>query len=160
VARHYAGKVNTDPLRRGLDRRGGSLSSAGDTDMSLCSCEIGLAVGMFPDLRLTHLIPKERLAVDYLIKLAKGLSQSNHLLRYIWEGTLPTDPALAPPPCRADRLYNAYKRWRMRGAPVTFSQRINEARNEGLLAALQALQSPEASLGGLMEEMSRLPNVK
>ncbi len=53
------------------DRKGDSLSSAGDCDMTLSALDAGWSVAYWPDLKLTHLIPAERLSVDYLAKVAR-----------------------------------------------------------------------------------------
>ncbi len=64
-----------------LDRRGTSLMSGGDNDMAACACDIGLGVGLFPELELTHLIPENRTTLDYLAKLADGIHYSAIYLR-------------------------------------------------------------------------------
>jgi glycosyltransferase involved in cell wall biosynthesis len=89
VARWYAEQASLNPLRKMLDRCGNSLMSCGDTDLALCACELRLAVGLFPTLRLTHLIPSGRLDKDYLIRLAERMSYSYALLNYIWTDQLP-----------------------------------------------------------------------
>ena len=64
-----------------LDRRGSSLMSGGDNDLAACACDIGLGVGLFPELELTHLIPENRTTADYLTKLAEGIHYSAIYLR-------------------------------------------------------------------------------
>ena len=71
------------------DRSGGALSGGGDVEISYVSCTLGLGVGIFPNLKLTHLIPKERVSEDYLVKLAEGLAGSAALLEYKWENVFP-----------------------------------------------------------------------
>jgi glycosyltransferase involved in cell wall biosynthesis len=63
-----------------FDRSGTSLMSGGDNDLAACACDIGLGVGLIASLRLTHLIPPERLTVDYLARLAEGIHYSSALL--------------------------------------------------------------------------------
>ncbi len=63
-----------------FDRVGGSLVSGGDNDLAGCSCRLGLGVGLVATLRLTHLIPPERLTLDYLSRLAEGIQFSGTLL--------------------------------------------------------------------------------
>ncbi len=58
------------------DRRGASLSSGGDNDIVLGVLKAGWAVAYFPNLVLTHLIPPERLTVEYLARLNRGIQQS------------------------------------------------------------------------------------
>lgn len=69
VVEHYLQVIANDPLRKGLDPVGDKLSRSGDTDMMLCAYDVGLAKGYFPALRLTHLIPPERLTETYLARL-------------------------------------------------------------------------------------------
>ncbi len=64
-----------------LDRNGTSLLSGGDNDLAACACDIGLGVGVFGALRLTHLIPANRLDESYLIALAENIALSSVILR-------------------------------------------------------------------------------
>ncbi len=59
-----------------LDRQGTSLMSAGDNDLSACACDIGLGVGLFHRLELTHLISQGRTTEEYLTRLADGIYYS------------------------------------------------------------------------------------
>lgn len=56
-----------------LDRTGSSLLSGGDNDLAACACDLGLGVGLVAALKLTHLIPPERLTLDYLARLTEGI---------------------------------------------------------------------------------------
>jgi hypothetical protein len=58
------------------DRKGKSLSSGGDNDICLTVLEHGWRVGYFPELKLTHLIPKERMTVDYQCRMARDAMRS------------------------------------------------------------------------------------
>lgn len=58
------------------DRRGDALTSGGDNDIILTLLRAGWAVGYFPELVLTHLIPAARLNRDYLARLNRGIAQS------------------------------------------------------------------------------------
>jgi glycosyltransferase involved in cell wall biosynthesis len=74
------------------DRRGASLVGGGDTEISFVSCSHGLGIGIFPELKLTHLIPKHRLSEDYMIRLGEGSVMSNLLLDYKWLNITPRTP--------------------------------------------------------------------
>jgi glycosyltransferase involved in cell wall biosynthesis len=63
-----------------FDRTGNSLLSGGDNDLAGCACSVGLGVGLMPTLRLRHLIPPDRLTMDYLQRLAFGIHYSSVLL--------------------------------------------------------------------------------
>ena len=141
VALHYLSKVKDGPLRKSLDRRGSSLISAGDSDMAMCACEMGLAVGRFPELQLLHLIPSGRLQPDYLLRLAESQSASYHVLRHLWEGILPEPEASPAVPCLSERLFNAYRNWRSPRREPTFAERIAERKLAGRAVALEFIRS-------------------
>lgn len=71
------------------DRLGASLLSGGDTEISFVSCSRGLGVGIFPELKLTHLIPRHRVSDDYIARFAEAVCISNSLLRYKWQHVIP-----------------------------------------------------------------------
>jgi hypothetical protein len=66
---------------RKLDRAGKSLVSGGDNDLAACAIDVGLACGVMSSLRLTHIIPSERLTEDYLLRLIEGVAYSSVILR-------------------------------------------------------------------------------
>lgn len=63
-----------------MDRAGDSLVSGGDSDLAICACDIGLGMGLFTSMKLTHLIPAGRLTEDYLARLLEGLAYSSVVL--------------------------------------------------------------------------------
>jgi hypothetical protein len=74
------------------DRQGTALSGGGDTEISFVCCSHGLGVGVFPELKLTHLIPQHRVSEDYIIRFAEATSLSNMLLHYKWGHVIPQSP--------------------------------------------------------------------
>jgi glycosyltransferase involved in cell wall biosynthesis len=75
-------RVHDSGLRpKMLDRAGTSLVSGGDNDLSACALDIGLGWGVIASLRLTHLIPKERLSEEYLLRLVEAVAYSSLILR-------------------------------------------------------------------------------
>jgi glycosyltransferase involved in cell wall biosynthesis len=80
VAQLYALELESTPHRRILGRNGAGLMSGEDIDMVLFSRKLGLGFGRFPELRLSHLIPAQRLSEDYLVELVRGTSRSNVLV--------------------------------------------------------------------------------
>ena len=58
------------------DRRGRELTSGGDNDIVFTLAGHGWAVGYFPELVLTHLIPAARTQRDYLARLNRGIAKS------------------------------------------------------------------------------------
>ena len=59
-----------------LDRTGDSLISGGDNDLAACACDLGMGMGLTPDLKLEHLIPPQRLTADYIERLVEGIEFS------------------------------------------------------------------------------------
>lgn len=80
AARHYLDLHDGGLRRIQFDRAGKSLLSGGDNDLAACACDIGLGVGLIAALKLTHLIPQERLTVDYHVRLADGINYSSAML--------------------------------------------------------------------------------
>ncbi len=81
VADHYARLHREGKRSFALDRNGSSLLSGGDNDLAACACDIGLGVGIFGALKLTHLIPANRLREPYLVSLAENIALSTVILR-------------------------------------------------------------------------------
>jgi glycosyltransferase involved in cell wall biosynthesis len=80
VGRAYVAKAETDALCTKLDRIGKGFGAAGDHDICHTAQDMGLAIGRFPSLRMTHIIPINRTQPDYFLKLARGNSRSALLL--------------------------------------------------------------------------------
>ena len=73
-------------------RTGRSLLSGEDHEIVQVACNLGYGMGLFPELRVTHLIPKERISENYLIRLCENCELSNFLLAYKWQRALPMNP--------------------------------------------------------------------
>ncbi len=63
-----------------LNRSGNSLISGGDNDLAGCGCDLGLGVGLVAALKLTLLIPPQRLTESYLRRLIEGIEFSSAVL--------------------------------------------------------------------------------
>lgn len=74
-------EANTDALN--LDRNGKNLMGGGDVLFSFIAVKMGLAKGLFPDLRLRHLISAPRVDKCYLLRLAYSNGKSEALLEKI-----------------------------------------------------------------------------
>ena len=83
VALYYKDNVNKSKLRMALDRKGNSLASCGDMDMAMTAIDLGFAVARCPELKLTHIIAKNRLTINYMARLVKSDACSNVLLRHL-----------------------------------------------------------------------------
>jgi GT2 family glycosyltransferase len=86
-------------------RKGKSLSSYEDVEISYVARRRGFGTGVFPELKLVHLIPKERLSTDYLLNLCQDSHTSYLLLTYKWSGDVPNDPF------RPRALLSVLKNW-------------------------------------------------
>jgi glycosyltransferase involved in cell wall biosynthesis len=74
------------------DRKGKSLLSYGDIEISYVARQSGFGTGVFPELTLIHLIPKERVSTDYLLNIYQASVTSYHLMTYKWSGSVPQSP--------------------------------------------------------------------
>jgi glycosyltransferase involved in cell wall biosynthesis len=74
------------------DRTGTALLSGGDTDIAFFACSTGHGMGVFPSLRVLHLIPARRLDDDYMAQIAHGITTSSMLLAFKWGGVIPESP--------------------------------------------------------------------
>lgn len=91
VAAAYLAQIEANPLRGRLDLCGERRLSGGDTDISYTGCALGLAKGVFPELRLDHLIPAGRCTAAYLEKTAADRGYSEVLHEFILTGRLPVE---------------------------------------------------------------------
>jgi GT2 family glycosyltransferase len=94
------------------DRKGDSLASGGDNDICLTVIEEGWQVGYLPELKLTHLIPKGRMTLDYHKRMARD-SMKSFILMLDQHGIRPW-PAMAKwtLPLRVASDWRRVKPWR------------------------------------------------
>jgi glycosyltransferase involved in cell wall biosynthesis len=83
VAEAYLQNCAAEPLRKMLDRSGTSLASYGDFDMAFTACDVGLGIGRFKMLKITHLIPQKRMTNIYLSKINHDSSYSDVIFRHL-----------------------------------------------------------------------------
>lgn len=83
IAQHYLHLHESGKRAFQFDRAGNSLLSGGDNDLATCACDLGLGVGLISSLKLTHLIPPDRLTGDYLTRLAEGIYFSAVILAHL-----------------------------------------------------------------------------
>lgn len=72
-----------------LDRRGGQLTSHGDDLFSWAAADLGQGFGIFPELRITHLISAGRLTRPYFLRLIEGSAFSHWILNYLLDDSQP-----------------------------------------------------------------------
>lgn len=73
-------------------RVGKQLLSGEDTEICFVSCRLGLGMGLFPTLKVVHLIPVRRIEEGYLVSIAEGIHTSILLLSFKWRGVRPPSP--------------------------------------------------------------------
>jgi len=88
VAEAYAALVEKEPRRRQLDLQGQDLVYGGDTDIAYTGCKHGWGMGVFADLRVTHLTPKGRCTDEYVLRRYEGQAFSNVLHHWVETGGL------------------------------------------------------------------------
>lgn len=131
VAEAYRQTVSSDPNRARLDRTGSNLHSFGDIDIAFTAVDIGLGMGLFTALKVTHLIPPERLSEEYFIELLEKGSYSRAILDS-FRGRF-----FSPPPrSLLTRIHEWGHRLRMDGR----SRRLELAGRRGLETAHKVLQ--------------------
>jgi GT2 family glycosyltransferase len=89
VADEYLRQTADNPARLGLDPVGDQPGYGGDTDLAYTAFALGLGSGVFPELKITHLIPKRRCTVDYLLRNLEAHVYSHHMQHYARNGALP-----------------------------------------------------------------------
>jgi hypothetical protein len=89
VAIAYAKKVENEPRRRQLDLQGEQMVYGGDTDIAYTGLEMGLGMGVFTSLKITHLTPKSRCTEEYLLRNYEAHAYSEVLHHWVEHGTIP-----------------------------------------------------------------------
>jgi glycosyltransferase involved in cell wall biosynthesis len=89
VAELYSKLVGSLDSEIPLDRVGGELYCGGDDMFSTVAAWIGQGFGIFPQLRVTHLIPPERLTQSYFLKLINDHAYSTFVRHYLCNGVQP-----------------------------------------------------------------------
>lgn len=82
IAIKYALNTKNSPVKQLLGRSGNNTISGEDGDIAYTSIDIGYGCGRFKALSLVHIIPKQRLNEDYLIKLHEGIVASKIILDF------------------------------------------------------------------------------
>jgi len=73
-------------------RQGDFLVGGEDKEISFVCCSHGLGIGIFPELKLIHLIPHHRATEDYVVRFVEGTCLSDFLLDYKWRHIIPQSP--------------------------------------------------------------------
>lgn len=126
VAEVHARTLAEDPLRGLFGRSGGGLLGGEDYDLALTSRDLGLGTGLFSRLKLTHIIPRQRVQEEYLLRIVEALTHSGLLLDFV-RGKTPFVPS------RSERLLRFYQRLFISER----ARRFEQARLRGFNAALR-----------------------
>ena len=89
VATRYGELLGQLKMRAILDRRGQRLFSGGDDLFSWAAVGAGLGFGIFPQLRVTHLIASTRLTRGYFLRLIHDPAYSNGVMHCLLTGAKP-----------------------------------------------------------------------
>ncbi len=81
VGAAYLERCRRNQKAASFDRKGKDLTGYGDIDLGHCAIDLGLGTGKSTRLRLTHLIPANRLTFDYFLRHAEGDAASMMLFR-------------------------------------------------------------------------------
>jgi glycosyltransferase involved in cell wall biosynthesis len=122
VGKQYAQRVASSKVSAALGRSGALPRGANDLDLALTSFDLGLGVGVFANLSLTHLLPAQRLTPDNILKTIETGTASNHVLLKARGTDLKQDGGWV------DRLVTLYKE--MRGSP--FQRKVAAARRRAV----------------------------
>jgi len=109
---------------RMLSRTGKRLLSGEDTELCFVVCGLGLGMGLFPDLKLTHLIPSNRLTDDYILRISNGLTATHLILTYKWSGIRPRSAYSPIEIARCIKQMMSFDRFQRRLAWADYRARI------------------------------------
>ncbi len=90
VAQAYVQLVERLDSHGLLDRRGPRLYGNGDVAFSWAASLLGKGFGVFPDLRVIHLIRAERVTQQYLLRIAFEGTFSNAVSDFLFLGVAPS----------------------------------------------------------------------
>lgn len=72
--------------------KGASLEGHEDYEICFLACSGSRGMGVFPELKITHLIPENRVTASYMTQLVESRTYSHLVLLYKWKGSLPRTP--------------------------------------------------------------------
>ncbi len=107
VADAYLAQTAANPRRLQLDPMGDQPGYGGDTDLSYTGCSIGLGMGVFPQLKITHLIPARRCSLEYLLRNLEAHEMSHYVQHHARTGAWPGEGSVRERVRRALRWLQA-----------------------------------------------------
>lgn len=141
LAEHYFALNTAHPLRLLLGAKGNSLLRGEDTDLALATYDCGLRTGRFQALQLIHLIPKERVTLEYLERLLEGIRAGVLLIDHLHGRSVPPEPGV---------LRRLRQHWQMKRLPERESRFFaaelrGEQRARKLIASAPVASNGKAS---------------
>ena len=91
VWERYLARVAGDRRHLILGLRGSERISGQDTDIALCTFDLGLGAARFRDLVLTHIMPASRLAEPALLRLVESISFGTVIVESLRGGMAPAE---------------------------------------------------------------------
>lgn len=130
----YKDFFDSNAISRELGRKGNSLASGEDNDINLFIYKNGFTLGYFPELKFYHIIPKERLEISYLKRMAFESNRSWVKVLNI-HGICPWKPIKKwTLPLRLLKAYFNFKPW------VSHINAINYQNSKGILIGLSEIK--------------------
>lgn len=121
----YVNKLQADNRFSLIGRKPGKLLACEDDDIAMTACEISLGKGVFPSLRVTHLIPAKRMTEEFQIKNAHGKGYSATVLNYLRFQTVPSTRSFL---AKLNRLYRLFRMEpRRRRQEIATDHGVNDA---------------------------------
>ncbi len=130
VWERYLELIEQDPRRLGLAR-------AEDMDLVLTAIDLGLGIGRFRDLQLTHIVPANRLTPAYITNLVEGTMVGMAMMEYIRYRR-------APRPLARGLVERALLHWRAARLPEPIRS-IRRAEIRGRAAACRIVHAWQTS---------------
>jgi hypothetical protein len=137
VSRRYLELVAQDPRRLTLGAFVGVQIRGEDTDLVLTAIDLGLGVGRFQDLQLTHLVPESRMTPKYVTSVVEGTVIGIGLMDFIRSRKMPRAAAKG-------LVDQALLRWRTLRLPEPLRS-IRRAELRGSVASRRIIQEWQAT---------------
>jgi len=102
VADAYVRKLANEPVWASLGRTAEKMLSCEDVEIAMIACDLGLGRGLFPQLKLTHLIEARKMTLDFLCRNAHGNGYSYTIHNFLRFGRLPSGRSVMG---KINRLY-------------------------------------------------------
>jgi len=131
VADAYLQQTTDNPGRLQLDPVGDQPGYGGDTDLAYTGCSIGLGTGVFPEMTVTHLIPKRRCTTEYLLRNLEAHTFSHSIQHYLRNGALPKAPGWG----------TTARRWMRWLTGDALERAVQSAEQRGRTLAIEAIRT-------------------